>query len=745
MAKQMDDFSDLGAEPVDDFADLGAEPIEEASTSSSPMSKTESALEGAKAGLTFGFADEAEGGVGAAMDAGQQLLNKLGLTGPSVSQVNEQLASQGFKGDVGPTDTEGLYKEFRDASRAKATQAQEDNPMSFFAGNLAAVAALPLGALNAAKGAPLLTQMGRGAAVGAGMGALTGAGTSDADLLEGDVAGLGTDVAGGATMGAALGGAIPAAIGGIKGGAKLIGESIPETSKQAFKRGLEGINTTSKEFYDDVTKKLGLQSKKIAEPINEAVEKNAKEIASLESQQMKIQDDIKQQVERGQARAQIQSASDITKQQKNELQMAQKIQDRIATLRKRLGSNYDKIDKAAEKLNIYPDTRAPLSSMIEEIQTNSALPEGTVAGLMKKIQPMLDGQADKKTYQATKDYLIKLGNNENRVVANAAKKAYAEMRNNYVQQFADAGYEGLANKLVDTNRRWKTALDLEDMYFDNVRKVGQLADTDTLSTIQKFGGKTSKDQAIQQDVMQKMQTLDPKRAKEFGQAMSRVASEGLELKGAQEAVPELPNPELSKIQELLRQAKGGQNELSQATGLNVSSPNTIENELLNLLPRKNQQTGSDVSEKKLNQVFDFIKKSKGEDYAKQLSDETDELAKDVAVRNLGRRELEDIPGTKVGIVNKLAGGSASIANKAGRAVKSLQDTPTKLFDMAPEQLQNVASRMAKMGPTGEEYARVLNSMMDRNNVGRSAAIYTLMQQPNFREIYNKLDESENKE
>lgn len=129
-------------------------------------------------GATGGFLDEA----GAVVDtAGDWLKGKLGGANPKVADV---LAA---------------YKAHRGDNRELLDASVEQDPGLFRGGQVAGALALPVGKVGLAKGLP--SAMAKGAEVGA----LFGAGGSNADLLEGDTKGLGLDMLRGAGIGAASG------------------------------------------------------------------------------------------------------------------------------------------------------------------------------------------------------------------------------------------------------------------------------------------------------------------------------------------------------------------------------------------------------------------------------------------------------------------------------------------------------------------------------------------------------------
>jgi hypothetical protein len=149
--------------------------------------EVESALQGAAQGVSFGFADEIEG-VGRAVKAAYEDPSKRNIKALGNS-----------------------YKDFRDAARARYEMARADNPGSYTTGEVVGTIGsgfIPgLGLLNATKGIGITSKL-----IKAGQaGAIAGAGTSNADLTQGDFGGLATDAGVGAAAGAVTQGAISGA------------------------------------------------------------------------------------------------------------------------------------------------------------------------------------------------------------------------------------------------------------------------------------------------------------------------------------------------------------------------------------------------------------------------------------------------------------------------------------------------------------------------------------------------------
>lgn len=145
----------------------------------------EAMLRGAGQGATFGFSDEAIGGVKSLMPDGKS------------------------------------YAEERDAERAKNAKAQKAFPGTYLTGELAGGAVLPLGAGKSA--ATIVGALGKGSLMGAISGGVSGAGYNERkENMVGDVA-----------KGVAIGGV-------LGGGAGVAGRLIPGVATKAGRADLKG-------------------------------------------------------------------------------------------------------------------------------------------------------------------------------------------------------------------------------------------------------------------------------------------------------------------------------------------------------------------------------------------------------------------------------------------------------------------------------------------------------------------------
>ena len=154
--------------------------------------KAQAALEGFTQGLSFGFGDEIAG----VSEAAGQALGIEGLSRPAISTESGKLEffPETKLSEEGPTmDLETLlsaYREGRDYQREKQKKAEEDQPGTYLAADLAGGLAIPgaalassgKAALNAAKVPVMKSAAKRAALGGAALGAVESAGRTENDI-----------------------------------------------------------------------------------------------------------------------------------------------------------------------------------------------------------------------------------------------------------------------------------------------------------------------------------------------------------------------------------------------------------------------------------------------------------------------------------------------------------------------------------------------------------------------------------
>lgn len=228
------------------------------------ISALESASAGAQQGLTLGHADELGGAVGAAMHLPGAGLGPEGFPLVPGAKPNEQ-------------SLEDLYKEYRDANRARLSKAEAANPWSAGAGTAAGGALGVLGAgmlaapaevASAAEAVPQALSMGQkmfqgakaAALPGARIGALSAEGSSDAPLGSPEqVMDIGKGAGLGLGLGLGFGAVAPPLVSAAKGtgqaikgasarGGELIEDVLSGNFGKTFNRGFGPTGRDSREW-----------------------------------------------------------------------------------------------------------------------------------------------------------------------------------------------------------------------------------------------------------------------------------------------------------------------------------------------------------------------------------------------------------------------------------------------------------------------------------------------------------------
>lgn len=678
------------------------------------------------------------------------------------------------------------------------------------------------------------------------------------DIATGSAAYKGLQMAGGAA-GKALKGA----------GAML----VPEDAQHAYKRGLEGINNKSSEFYQNTSDELKDVTNKISEPIikqsqaqqslaNNEVNALEKQLAdhkmalatadaqsaqfhknqiydlenrlsdlkeqnkALNVRQKEIQTSLADQqiadteVKLAQAQDQAQQLRDIElkKQQAKNAEdihalneeiakTAQDFQKRIYDVKKELGKQYDTIDAAAEATGIKPDLNPTMNNFQDTLWHQSGLPEGEINSIMKKLVSTIDNKNGTQAFKNFKQVLSNYFEHANPVVRRAAKQAYGQLKQDYSQALAQGGFSQIADDMATTNKRWSAVNELENNFVSNLtpnRVTGQFEPSpDTIQAISNFGEKTAKNIASKDFLSNLLNIADPQQATTQIGSFENLASRQAGLKGFQPSAPAVtenpdvmrlqqlldqikaskqapmtpienpqigqletqlvdlkkptvempqpPNPESVRLQQLLDQAKTKAVGASKIEGLdfNAANPEALQKELLSTLPKFGMKSGNEVAENKLTQLMEFLKTAKTPEEVEQIKKQLIEVNKDLAIRS-GRSTQRDIPHTATGAaVEAVTGrGANNIANAIGRGVRKVNDVMgkellqkgvTQISQYTPEEMSQLATRLASSGTLeGEQFARVLDQTKDKNTISKNAIIFGLMQQPKFREMLHDI-------
>lgn len=781
MAEKLDDYSDLGAVPLDDYSDLGAVPLEseESSIPTSDISKTDSALAGLKQGVSFGTADEQAGFVGAALDAGQQALNAIGLADPSPSQVSEKLAQEGFKGDLGPQSILEQYRQMRNEERARDMAAQKANPLSYgagtIAGGIATTPLLPAAMLgNAAKGASLGVKVLTGAEGGALSGAAMGVGMSDADLTQPSVDNaleFGKDVAGSTLLGGTMGAAIPA----VAQGAKAIGGAVVDQfprAKTAFNIGKESGKKIDDALYAETKADLDRKSMEIIDPIMEKVNKDqatkAEQILKLDTDINDITTAAKRAEEASIAKQTAQNAQELDNINKGIVKLAKDVQQKVKGVKENISKEYDDIDSLIEGVDVFPENREVIGGMVDSLQ-QSNLKDSLVNGMISKYQGFL-GKKDMQSYRDLKAALSKDMNSTNPEISRPARQAYFNLKNQYQQDLINSGQDGLAARLAETNKRWNAVKQIEDNFLDNVyanSATGQThASNKTIGAIEQSVGNNAKGVASTEELNALLNTASPKVGQDIMTDMAGIAQQQQAAKNfTPQVLPQGRNPELERLQALLSQAKAEKPQtIPGIPDIPTTSPEQAQKAVQGLIRNAESKTNM-TKDLTMDRLSKALGEQVGEENAKKIMQEVPDIGE--RVRLMEGMNKDGNKDLTMGVMNLIENNLVGNANAAGRVARKLQTPasvvkkvipsatsvekgsqalstslltkgPTQLSKSSDEDIQSLSEQMKSMGPEGEAYSRVLEGIIGKNETSRNAIIMGLMQRPDFRELLKKM-------
>lgn len=278
---------DYGFEPIQEEDDNhGFEPSEEDQAKiidylkNKSVSGPESFLRGSEQGLTLGGADE----LGSAIGATTEILGGNDSMDRARGFLKNPMAQDTFDAEFKKPSLDELYQEYLKFNRQRYDEAEAANPKTFMGGEFAGGALIPVGGsakagtAAGAKGMLALAKQGlsnakplikQGAKIGAGVGLVAGANSSDAPLLSGEFA---RDTITGGVLGSGVGAAAPIALPAIAAAANKTGELLapigngimggliepiigPETMN-AFRFGKQGDFLASKEGQKNVAREM---------------------------------------------------------------------------------------------------------------------------------------------------------------------------------------------------------------------------------------------------------------------------------------------------------------------------------------------------------------------------------------------------------------------------------------------------------------------------------------------------------
>lgn len=712
MADKKYDFSafDQPASKYDFSAFDSAEARQPASIDNNDTLQTlDDAARGVAQGASFGFSDELAGG----LEAGSDIL-------------------------AGKTSMERFidaYRQHRDESRALNKAAEERSPTAYTLGNLGggvAPALLTGGASAPTQALGLLSRLKSAGQIGAASGALTGLGTSEAPTISGDIENAIESAAGGAVLGS-----------GIQGGAELIkgtgravrgvGKAIADTQLgkdviDAFKFGQSGTNIVSSSGLNEIESNARKAASNLGLGARQAQKEAGVELGTVKQgiRESGKNFDVSDEVNK------VQSLIDNLKRSDNpdaikDVEFLQKYLDNLL-----LGKESEipvQMSKFTPGKEISPK---PSSRDALELEASKSRASAKALGqdLKTNIIPSEDDAGNK--------LLTLLKSTDENVGAAERAIPIKDENGNIIDHALDLG-ENINNK---TSASAKTVLDnpaVEGGFTSSERgpivtemqkvrqgginpsQVNYSKAEDINKTLTDFGGVTGTPSLKTQEAINQSRLL-AKSVKDKITQIPELAEGNKNYAAASQALETLG----LKSDDFVKDAVTGEIRLD-------ATAKTKMNGIVRRMAR-DTDAGDNAAEK-LTQALDLIKQTNPK-IAEALGPEVQSTSRALDLAQKAQR---------LGLLNRstyLKSGSITASNLVGRGTDIVKKA---ISSATPDDLKQVAQSLIQKGsPSGMKLASHLSEAMRKDNVGRNAALFSLQQDPNYRQMLKEYFQEEEK-
>lgn len=676
---------DFGFKP-DEQDEYGFAPDEKAAPKK--ISAPESALAGAEEGLTMGFADEIGGAIGAGLEGVSEAWKQR-----SVSPISDANLIK-------------LYEEYRDFNRSRYDQAQQANPNSNMVGNIAGGLLLPIGAAgNLGKTATTAAKAKAGMKIGAGMGAVSAAGTSESELISPEFA---KDVAIGAGIGGALGGTIPYAADYVvkpvanstAEGLGWLGGRIFGPTSDAYKRGMDKLNLLTESGQKAGMKQVGTTAENVAP----AIQNKLQDLATLK----------KELISEAQAMGYKIDEYEIDK-----------------LLETRLGMNAkSNLPEATRELEQFKELlRSANEGKLVRRQKQVEMPTGKeqvrrIEELKKAEQQAIESGVDPADIDTVYEDVDVPG----QVAAVVRQRMYNE--NPETGELVDAGFRKLASKLIkeDEIPGFKTVTEqvrAGGKKLSNVEEMHQLyKDLKEKSQFGDQGFKSAEVRRVTGETIQDIQNL---------LRTGNLQGEVIENHGI---------PQLQKTDEVIHKYNKALGKLG-ITDSQDFDADKVRDRVIGLIGQEGKMNVGAV--KAQERIDDFLKElgSVNPQMAEKMGAE---LADSGQLLNTMQHINKPVTSA-VNAINPLAWsrafgtGGANITGVAVRGMKDIgKEGVAKVSQMTPDWLKQSANRLAQSTkPAEKELSNLLFKVADKDDRARNATLAVLLQSPAYRKILGMSD------
>lgn len=670
---------------------------------------------GSVKGVTLGFDDEIAGAAGA-------LLQKLGSNSPE--------------------DFWTLYSKIRDNVRQTHAEAEEAQPGASIVGELAGSLVLPVPGLAAVKGAGFAAKAAAMAKTGAKAGAIAGLGLSDADLTKGELGEAARDTAGGALLGGATGAGLQAIGTGLTTAAKgagKIAKSFPivQDLTETYSRTKAG-----EELLGQVNE-LSQANRDTARDLIDTLEQYRLEAGKLMSSSM-------ERVDASGIKANLQKS-------------VQEMRERLA--------NMDPVDEFEKKdvenfkkvlSNILKEEEKEINRVVRVIKppkaSNLEKAEDTVAKKTAAAQArdLIKQQEIKQEIERLEDLMAQTSTPEEYAALDAS---IAKLRDKSARLINETEFPPM-NILDET-----TGLPVKGVSRGiNKQPITETIMPQPVPVFEPIQIQTTKvtnptrTEATASELNEILRSLGTSYEKSETHVGKDLASELKNLLSKELEGTVMGAPEAQQAAQGYSYAKGGFKDIArtqEALGLPSRFGLDAERkvEAINRLQRAIQESqkpgaiGKQVLEEALTNL-EKIDADMANEFRKRVSEgsRSEYLAREIAKESALSKDPYSLyaSGKSIALLGARAAGKAARATgeAASGPSQSLLKLGNKVYEAAPDQLKTMADLATSQG---KSFAPVLNKIVNAPLNKRKALLFTLMQQPDFREFAKSLTGGEDSE
>ena len=558
------------------------------------------------------------------------------------------------------------------------------------------------------------------------------------------------------------------------------------------------LDDTRKEIEESVTGYTSKQDKKIQElekkqlEYKQALEQRQRDIddqnLKLKNKEKEIEENIQSQFDLDVEAKQEQDPKLLKEIQAKKIDYAKKLQSDVTEINKNLKKQFSDVNNQVKQTGYTFDNRQIISDLFEDVKTKFGQSSAEeFSKLLNQNSTLQDfNELKQKLYQMRKSLA-----NPDPVLSEKFNRAYGQLSESYLKGLNEVDSK-VANNLRNLNNKQHNFYDLQDFVQSNkIQKIEDnladipdqlsernsidLASTPTTRTINKYIKSDTDASAISEVETQKfLENLkiaspeeSPRIMNEFEDTFNKIRELEKQVKQTPMSISKRKNmvPELKEIPENVRLNK---KDLDVDQKMIKNEMDSLSNEIsliqdetkTNLIPdlqgdafsvRKKLETLTENYEPTSTTSKEFIKnvkELKGEEYAKALETKLQEYQKlktasnEFKTKGFGATKMGSAIGAAIGSGIGGVPGAAIGAVSGGAFGNTLAKIGVNgLAKMNPQEVSAIASKLARSGSVGQTYANELLSAFDKQGVARFAVLNNLMQQPGFRELLDKKQET----